>query len=230
MPITTKVRFAHEDGALADTLAALPDLHVTVVPEASTDPTSNVYLFRFETDVPTDIESALADDHTVERVEPIAVFEAENTLAIEFSSAATLLAPQVTNHGGFVLKAQSATAGSTPRGWYERWSLPDRDSLHDIWQYALSAGFDFEIIDFHEQGATDPDHPVPSTYTPEQREALVTAYEMGYFTEPRETSLEEIAAELGISPTAVAGRLKRGMRSLVGTTVVVDRQLDRHQE
>jgi hypothetical protein len=224
MPITTKVRFAHEGGAFADTLAALPDLRVSVVPEASTDPTSNVYLFRFETDAPADIESVLADDSSVERVEPIAVFEAENTLAVEFSSTATLLAPEVTKHGGFVLEARSSTDETHPRGWYERWSLPDRGSLHDIWQYALSEGFDFEIIDFHEQGATDPDHRVPSVHTPEQREALVTAYEMGYFTEPRETSLEEIAVELGISPTAVAGRLKRGMRSLVGTTVVVDRQ------
>ena len=224
MPIITKVRFAHEDGALADTLAALPDLHVTVVPEASTDPMSSVYLLRFETDAPADIEAVLEDDHTVQSVEPMPVFEDENTIAVEFAADAKLLAPRVTSEDGYVLEAQSSNAEKRPRGWYERWSLPDRGSLHDIWQDAVAEGFDFEVIDFHEQGHTDPEYSGPNGHTPEQREALVAAYEMGYFTEPRETSLEELAAELGISPTAVAGRLKRGMRSLIGTTIIMDRQ------
>lgn len=224
MPIITKVRFAHEDGALADTLDAIDDVEITVVPEASTDPMRSVYLFRFETDTPSDLRRALEADHTVRNVEPMPVFEGENVLAVEFTPEARLLAPEVTARDGLVLEARSSTAGTQPRGWYERWSLPDRESLHDIWQHAVAEGFEFEVLDFHEQGRADPDYSGPNTPTEQQREALVAAYEGGYFTEPRETSLEGLAAELGISPTAVAGRLKRGMRSLIRTTILLDRQ------
>lgn len=224
MPIITKVRFAHEDGALADTLDALDDLEVTVVPEASTDPVRDVYLFRFETDSPAELRRALEADPTVLNVEPMPVFEGEDVFAVEFAPEARLLAPEVTDRDGFVLEARSSNAGTQPRGWYERWSLPDRESLHDIWQYAVAEGFEFEVLDFHEQGRADPEYSGPNTPTEQQREALVAAYERGYFAEPRETSLEELATELGISPTAVAGRLKRGMRSLIRTTVLLDRQ------
>jgi predicted DNA binding protein len=51
--------------------------------------------------------------------------------------------------------------------------------------------------------------------TEAQREALVLAYERGYFSSPRETTLEEIADELGISQQAVGSRLRRGNRRLI---------------
>lgn len=53
------------------------------------------------------------------------------------------------------------------------------------------------------------------TVTPLQMEALSLAYEVGYFDEPRETTQEELAAELGISSSAVSSRLRRGIKGLV---------------
>ena len=52
--------------------------------------------------------------------------------------------------------------------------------------------------------------------TDTQREALVLAYERGYFDSPRETSLEELADELGITQQSLSSRLKRGHRRLIG--------------
>ncbi|WP_122089497.1 helix-turn-helix domain-containing protein [Halalkalicoccus subterraneus] len=54
--------------------------------------------------------------------------------------------------------------------------------------------------------------------TAEQREALATAYERGYFAEPRGATLEDIADAIGISPRAVAGRLRRGQATLLEHT------------
>ena len=51
--------------------------------------------------------------------------------------------------------------------------------------------------------------------TETQREALVLAYERGYFNLPRETTLEKIADELDISQQAVGSRLRRGNRRLI---------------
>lgn len=54
--------------------------------------------------------------------------------------------------------------------------------------------------------------------TTEQREALTIAYEQGYFAEPRSATLEDVANALGISPRAVAGRLRRGQATLLERT------------
>lgn len=43
----------------------------------------------------------------------------------------------------------------------------------------------------------------------EQREALETAWEMGYFDHPRNTTMEEIAAELDLPTTTLRYRLRR---------------------
>lgn len=56
--------------------------------------------------------------------------------------------------------------------------------------------------------------------TPEQEEALVLAFNEGYYNEPRETNLEEIATQLGITRPSLSARLKRGSRNLIGNTLV----------
>lgn len=55
--------------------------------------------------------------------------------------------------------------------------------------------------------------------TDEQQEALVLAYERGYFNSPREVTMEELGDELGISQQAVASRLRRGTRRILGNTL-----------
>ncbi len=56
--------------------------------------------------------------------------------------------------------------------------------------------------------------------TDDQHEALVLAFEYGYFEEPREADLDEIAQELEISRQSLAGRLRRGYRNLVESTLI----------
>ena len=56
--------------------------------------------------------------------------------------------------------------------------------------------------------------------TETQREALVLAYERGYFDSPRKASLEEIAEELGITQQSLSSRLRRGHRRLINATLI----------
>jgi predicted DNA binding protein len=56
--------------------------------------------------------------------------------------------------------------------------------------------------------------------TETQREALVLAYERGYFDSPRESSLREIAEELGITQQSLSSRLRRGHRRLIAATLI----------
>ncbi len=54
----------------------------------------------------------------------------------------------------------------------------------------------------------------------EQREALVLAFERGYFEVPRRTSARELGQELGISDNAFSQRLRRGLSALIESTLV----------
>jgi len=58
--------------------------------------------------------------------------------------------------------------------------------------------------------------------TAEQRDTLLTALEEGYFKEPRDITLAELAELQGLSPTAVSGRMRRAEAKLIARTLVTD--------
>lgn len=58
-----------------------------------------------------------------------------------------------------------------------------------------------------------------ASLTDTQQEILELAYERGYFESPREVTMEELGEELGISQQAVASRLRRGNRNILGQTL-----------
>lgn len=51
--------------------------------------------------------------------------------------------------------------------------------------------------------------------TDRQHEVVRTAYDMGYYEVPRETSTEAVASELGLDPSTVAEHLQRAERNLL---------------
>ena len=55
--------------------------------------------------------------------------------------------------------------------------------------------------------------------TDTQREALILAYERGYFESPREVTLKALGKELGISQQAVGSRLRGGINQILGSTL-----------
>jgi len=55
--------------------------------------------------------------------------------------------------------------------------------------------------------------------TDTQQEAVVLAYERGYFDTPRDVTMEDLGDELGISQQAVASRLNRGISAVLGSTL-----------
>jgi predicted DNA binding protein len=56
--------------------------------------------------------------------------------------------------------------------------------------------------------------------TESQITALVSAYEHGYYDEPRQTDLAELGSVLSISETAVSGRLRRASGRLIAETLI----------
>jgi predicted DNA binding protein len=58
-----------------------------------------------------------------------------------------------------------------------------------------------------------------ATLTDTQQEALILAYERGYFESLREVTLEALGEELGISQQAVGSRLRGGIKHVLGSTL-----------
>lgn len=222
MAIVTEVRFAHEDAALAGALAATSDLTVSVVRETSTAPDQSAFFYRFDDVEPDEIPPLLERDHTVRTASPVSAVENRRLWRIEFTPETKLLGPKVTNEGGIVLDARSTLPGVTPRGWRERWFFPDHDGIQTVWKGARSAGFEIDVLDLSQQLRPEAGLVDSEPLTDQQRTALVAAYERGYFNEPRETSLQQLAESLDVSPSAVNGRIRRGLKSLIESTLVVD--------
>lgn len=222
MTIISEIRFTHDDGALTHTLEELPELDVTIIPEASTDPERSVYFLRLDNVDFSEIRPVLAEDPSVRTIEPMPGFDDRQLCGVEFTEGTKIIGSKVTDEGGFVLNAWSSSTADEFRGWHERLLLPSREALRNVWEYARDEGFEIEILDFYERTQTDQEQLKPDVLTDQQRDTLIAAYEAGYFTQPRETSLDELAASLNLSATAVSGRIKRGMKALIGMTLVVE--------
>lgn len=220
MSTIADVRFTHENGALAHTLETLSDVEANVIRETGTEPERSRYFIRFDGPDPETVRAVLENDYTVSRAAPVSESRERRVWSVEFAQETKLLNPLVTRENGFVVHARvvSETEGAC---WHERWLLPNHEALSRIWQHALEEAFHFEILDFKPWEGTLSTHAVTEVLTEEQRETLLLAYERGYFTEPRETDLETLGAELDVSPSAVAGRLKRGMKLLIEETLLV---------
>ena len=87
-----------------------------------------------------------------------------------------------------------------------------RTDLVAFQRYCGDRDIQITLCGLHElEPAFSPDYDL----TDRQREAMLLAFERGYFDSPREASLEELAGELDLSHQAVASRLRRGTRRLI---------------
>lgn len=218
MGVITTVQFGHPDGALVHTLETLPGVSVRVLRDAGTDPYHDATVFMFDGASLERIEGVLQDDPSVAAIHPMPNYQGTHVIGIEFDEDTELLMPVVTAQQGFSLEAKRADPETETIGWWERWLFSHRSGLNAVWEYARENGYTFDVLainEFHPDGSA-----TTGELTEDQRETILVAYEHGYFSEPRETSLEELANILDLSSTAVGGRIRRGINALVEATIV----------
>ncbi|MFC6766369.1 helix-turn-helix domain-containing protein [Natrinema soli] len=97
-------------------------------------------------------------------------------------------------------------------GVYVKQQFADRDEFATWRELHRDAGISVHLDRLYESTSTDTDLIGVSD---KQREALLTAYELGYFAVPQHASLEDVAAELDISLSALAERLHRAQAHLI---------------
>jgi hypothetical protein len=213
--IKAVVRAKHPDIVLTGAVTHDASSKVTSVSEAGTDPTSGKFFYRIESDDFGRFEEGLREDRTVgafERV--IETRDGEAIYSFEYTDEAKLLSPVVSAANGVILDMKNDGPAWVLSIW-----IPERTDLVHLWDYARGNDIEIDlrrVNEYDSLGNTD------GGLTDSQREALLVAFETGYFEEPRDATLGELADELGISEPAASGLLRRGVKRLVISSLVDD--------
>ncbi|MGQ4556240.1 helix-turn-helix domain-containing protein [Halobellus sp. GM3] len=208
-------RVKHPDIVLTETVCHDRSSKVKSVSEAGTDPTSGKFFYHIESSDFPQFEAGLRNDDTISAFER--VIETRNQEAIysfEYSDDAKTLSPVISIANGVILDMEN-----DGNAWIITVWMPERTGLADLWDYAQQNDIDIELLRVNEYaslGNTD------AGLTDSQRKALLVAVETGYFEEPRNATLSEVAAELDISQPAASGLLRRGTKRLIISSLMDD--------
>ena len=159
-----------------------------------------------------DIESAFLDHPGVEAIRLVDSVEDEYLLRVEWTTEydgvlSTLLETEVP-----LIEAV---------GTSQRWTFDirgdDRRDIASFQERCLELGIPITLTKLH--ALTPIESEAETALTDPQQEALMLAYERGYFNSPRDVSMESLGDELGISQQAVSSRLRRGISSILGSAL-----------
>ena len=213
--IKAVVRVEHPDIVLTGAVTHDRSSKVKSVSEAGTDPTSGKFFYRIESSDFRQFEDGLRNDDTVgefERV--IETRDGEAIYSFEYTDDAKLLSPVISATNGVILDMENEGSAWILTVW-----MPERTELAHLWDYARQNEIEIDLLRVNEYaslGNTD------AGLTDSQREALLVAFERGYFEEPRDATLGEVAADLDISQPAASGLLRRGIKRLIVSSMMDD--------
>ncbi|MFC7009661.1 helix-turn-helix domain-containing protein [Halalkalicoccus salilacus] len=204
-----------EEFALEETLDTHPGARIEIERVVANSPDQITPYVWVRTDDFEAFEATLEDDPTVEEVVMFSETGEERSYQMTWTGAIDFIVPILTEYSGTITHADGSADG-----WELRVVFPDREELSRANQAAQESGFRFDIKTIY--GTEDP-RGVEYELTETQRNTLVAAFEAGYFTVPRETSLTNLAEQLEASHQSVSERLRRATGQLVESTLITHR-------
>ncbi len=204
-------RLEHPALALTETVRLDQSAVVNPIRGEGTDPTADRYLFSVWSEDYSRFEAGLADDPTVAAYEQVIALDGEAFYAIRYTDHAILFSTEVARCNGVVLDMENDGTAWRFKVW-----LPDRAAARDLWTAATEAELDVELVRVNEHGSI-----IEANYgmTEAQRDAVLTALDLGYFDEPRGITLAELADELDISEPSASRLIRRGLKRLVTASI-----------
>ena len=209
-----------DEFVLADTLRETSGMRVEIKRVVGGESTVTPYFWASDGDF-GQFEDALHDDEmvrevrTLERDDETVGGDAENRFyRVTWEMPVPDLVTAVSAAEATVLDAVSEDG----RDWEVTVLFPRASALSEFHDYCLERDFDVEPQRVYEPN--NPQERAEYGVTEDQQEALVAAYEAGYFAVPREQTLTEVAETLDISRNALSARLRRGHRNLLANTLV----------
>jgi predicted DNA binding protein len=160
----------------------------------------------------TEIETALRNHPDVQSLNTVDEVSGEYLMRVEWNPS----------YEG-VLKgiAETAVILLSGVGTAEEWHFEVRADGHEpiaaFQRYCREHDHPMELIALY--ALSEMETGTQYDLTEDQREALQLAYERGYYQTPRQTTLDEMAEEFGITGQSIGSRLRRGIHRLIGSTV-----------
>lgn len=213
--ITAVVRVEHPDIVLTKTVTHDRSSVVKSVLEAGTDPSSGRFFYRVESADFSRFEAGLRADHTIDEFDRVVeTSDGQAIYSFAYTEDAKVISPIISSATGVILEMENDGIGWLLTIW-----MPDRTKLALLWDFAEENGIDIELLRVNEYAGIEQ---TDSGLTDSQREALLVAFELGYFDDPRQATLGDVAAALDISKPAASGLLRRGTRRLIVSSLVED--------
>ena len=160
-----------------------------------------------------DVELAFDDDPTVSSANCLSNAGDELLYRMEWAEHVQMLLRMLTSSEATVLDAYG-------RGgrWELRMLYPEREGFSETHRFCEEHGLSLDIVSIREVADESAGR---FGLTECQHRTLLLAMQHGYFEVPRETTLQELAAELDVSHQALSERLRRATGALVEDTVRV---------
>ncbi|EMA69984.1 helix-turn-helix domain-containing protein [Halorubrum kocurii] len=200
--------------ALSDTFDAEPETVIQIDRVVASEMESLTQYFIVSGVSNAAFEEAAALDESIDALQQILDAEQGTMYRAIWGDSVEALVQEYTDEGTSILKAMG-----TADGWVLRIRFDDHALVGAFTSHLRDRGFSFELVRLHEMSYAQ----TGSQFglTPKQHEALVTAWQMGFFELPRETSMAVIAKELDITPQSLSDRLRRAQNTLIGDALRV---------
>ncbi|QSW97765.1 helix-turn-helix domain-containing protein [Haloterrigena alkaliphila] len=213
--VIAEITLVHPELVLTPTIQAIPEMTTDLEYQTIAGPGEYYLFFEAYGGDFDEFDRVVADDPTVS--EPSVVIDGGEfrVYRMRLTSAERLVLPRAAELGMRVLHATNGRGG-----WVATLEVPALEALREFREHCRAKDVSFTVERLYH--AEDADYEAGQGYglTPVQRETLVTAYERGYFEDPRDASVEDLADALGVSSSAVSGRLRRGLGALIEHTVI----------
>ncbi|WP_435154715.1 helix-turn-helix domain-containing protein [Haladaptatus sp. DFWS20] len=210
MSVTTDLSIPGEEFLLGTALLTDTDVHVElerVVPASR-------QVLPFFWAIGTEFEAFERDVQSNPNVEHLVSLDRVGNRVlyrVEWSKAVESLIYGIAEVGATILEAYGDDI------WRFRLRFNDHDSLSEFQTYCEQHDIHFRL----DRVATEMESEQGEFgLTAEQREALVSAVERGYFDVPRGVTLGELADEIGVSQQSVSERVRRGAGSVLESVLL----------
>lgn len=200
--------------ALAETLAAVPDATFEADSLVSHSTLQVMPFLWVSADDLSAVETALEMDETVESADLIQEMEGTGLFNVVWSDEFEDFVDEMVDH-----EAAIVDASARGKRWRLRLRFADEERVSKFQNHFQQRGIRFTVEKLH-----SPSVPKQQEFglTADQREALVTAAREGYFDVPRQISATELGDLLGISANSASERVRRGSRTLIDATLMID--------
>lgn len=209
--LVAEIELTGEHVPLVDLAVGFPSLTFTIEDGHTNDSGPSVLFLGVRGDDFAELEGTLAGAETVESMATITERDGERLYQIiyqtddEFDLDLDRLA---------LREAMVDSIRVTETGLLVRARFSSREELIAVRETVVEHDISFRLIRLTETDR-ERDRDGLDRLTDRQRDALLTAHEMGYFEVPRRASLQDVAGTLGITAPSLSERLRRAQSRLV---------------